>query len=114
MWKDYVVIMGVIVVGLIMISLNNMERADGEKLSPYECGFEPYGNARQRFDITFYVMGILFIVFDLEIIFIFPYASVMKELGGYGYWVVSIFVVVLTMGFIYEWKLLSGSGVEPL
>ena len=49
------VIMGVIVVGLIMISLNNMERADGEKLSPYECGFEPYGNARQRFDITFYI-----------------------------------------------------------
>ena len=112
MWKDYVVIMGVIVVGLIMVSLNNMERADGEKLSPYECGFEPYGNARQRFDITFYKVGILFIVFDLEIIFIFPYASVRDELGMLGYWVVSIFVILLTVGLIYEWQLLSNEEKE--
>lgn len=75
----------IVVIGLIAVSLNNIERPDSEKISPYECGFEPYGDARQRFDISFYIVGILFIIFDLEVVFLFPYATVIQELGNVGY-----------------------------
>lgn len=106
MWKDYIVISVIITVALIVVSLNNIERPDSEKLSPYECGFEPYGDARQRFDISFYLIGILFIIFDLEVIFIFPFATIIHDLSFIGYWVMITFIIILTIGFIYEWKLL--------
>lgn len=106
MWKDYLAISVIVTVVLIVVSLNNIERPDSEKISPYECGFEPYGDARQRFDISFYLIGILFIIFDLEVIFIFPFATIIHELSYLGYWVMMGFITILTIGFIYEWKLL--------
>jgi len=77
---------------------------DDEKLSPYECGFNPFDDARMKFDIRFYLVAILFIIFDLEVAFLFPWAVSFGELGWYGFWSMMIFLVVLTVGFIYEWK----------
>ena len=96
----------VIGVGLMVVSLNNIERPDSEKVSPYECGFEPYGDARQRFDVSFYVIGILFIIFDIEVIFLLPYATIINEVSYLGYWVMMSFIMVLTVGLIYEWGLM--------
>ena len=79
-------------------------RPDSEKLSPYECGFEAFENARMRFDVRYYLVAILFILFDLEIAFMFPWAVVFKELGAFGFWSMFLFLVILTIGFVYEWK----------
>ena len=77
---------------------------DSEKLSPYECGFEPFEDARIQFDVRFYLVAILFIIFDLEIAFLFPWAISLGSLGSLGFWSMMIFLAILTVGFIYEWK----------
>jgi NADH-quinone oxidoreductase subunit A len=77
---------------------------DPEKLSAYECGFNAFDDARMKFDIRFYLVSILFIIFDLEVAFLFPWAVAFGDLGWYGFWSMMIFLAVLTIGFIYEWK----------
>ena len=77
---------------------------DPEKLSAYECGFNAFDDARMKFDVRFYFVAILFIIFDLEVSFLFPWAVAFGDLGLYGYWSVIIFLGVLTVGFIYEWR----------
>ncbi len=75
-----------------------------EKLSPYECGFEPFDDARRRFDVRFYLVAILFIIFDLEVAFLFPWAVSLGKIGMFGFWSMMVFLGVLTVGFAYEWK----------
>ncbi len=77
---------------------------DPEKVSAYECGFNAFDDARMKFDVRFYLVAILFIIFDLEIAFLFPWAVAFKEIGAFGFWSMMIFLAVLTIGFIYEWK----------
>ncbi len=79
-------------------------RPDSEKLSPYECGFEAFEDARMKFDVRYYLVAILFILFDLEIAFLFPWAVVLEEIGLFGYVAMVIFLGILVVGFIYEWK----------
>lgn len=78
-------------------------RPDPEKLSPYECGFEAFEDARMKFDVRFYLVAILFILFDLEIAFLFPWAVVLEEVGAFGFWAMVIFLAILVVGFVYEW-----------
>ena len=75
-----------------------------EKLSAYECGFEAFDDARGRFDVRFYLVAILFIIFDLEVAFLFPWAISLNKIGMFGFWSMMFFLLVLTIGFIYEWK----------
>ncbi len=77
---------------------------DKEKLSQYECGFEPFGDARMKFDVRFYLVAILFIIFDLEVAFLFPWAVTLGTTGILGFWSMMVFLGVLTVGFIYEWN----------
>jgi NADH-quinone oxidoreductase subunit A len=77
---------------------------DSEKLSPYECGFEPFEDARSKFDVRFYLVAILFIIFDLEVTFLFPWAITFRQIGHFGFWAMMVFLGVLTVGFIYEWR----------
>ena len=77
---------------------------DPEKVSAYECGFNAFDDARMKFDVRFYLVSILFIIFDLEIAFLFPWAVAFKEIGAFGFWSMMIFLAVLTIGFIYEWR----------
>ena len=77
---------------------------DAEKVSAYECGFDPYEDARNTFDVRFYLVAILFIIFDLEVAFLIPWAINLKAIGMFGFWSMIVFLVVLTIGFIYEWK----------
>jgi NADH-quinone oxidoreductase subunit A len=80
------------------------QRPDTEKLSAYECGFDAFEDARIQFDVRFYLVAILFIIFDLEVAFLFPWAVSLGKIGAYGFWSMMIFLGVLTVGFIYEWK----------
>ena len=80
------------------------QKPDSEKLSSYECGFEAFDNARAKFDVRFYLVAILFIIFDLEIAFLFPWAVALGDIGMFGFWSMMVFLGVLTVGFIYEWK----------
>lgn len=77
---------------------------DPEKLSAYECGFDAFSDARSKFDVRFYLVTLLFIIFDLEIAFLFPWAITLGEIGVFGFWSMVVFLSVLTVGFIYEWK----------
>ena len=79
-------------------------RPDAEKLSPYECGFEAFEDARMKFDVRYYLVAILFILFDLEIAFLFPWAVALKEIGAVGFWAAVVFLGILVVGFAYEWK----------
>lgn len=79
-------------------------KPDPVKLSTYECGFDPFSDSRRRFDVRFYLVAILFIIFDLEVAFLFPWAISLGEIGAYGFWSMVVFLAVLTVGFIYEWK----------
>ena len=79
-------------------------RPDAEKLSPYECGFEPFDAARGRFDVRFYLVAILFIIFDLEVAFLFPWAVTLGDIGAFGFWSMMVFLGLLTIGFAYEWR----------
>ena len=80
------------------------QNPDLEKTSAYECGFNPFEDSRNRFDVRFYVVAILFIIFDLEVAFLFPWAITLGKIGLFGFWSMMIFLTVLTIGFIYEWK----------
>ena len=80
------------------------QKPDSEKLSPYECGFDPFEDSRVRFDVRFYLVAILFIIFDLEVAFLFPWAVSLGDVGVYGFWSMIVFLAVLTVGFIYEWN----------
>jgi len=96
-----------IVLGLVMLGVGRLvspNRPDPEKLSPYECGFEAFEDARMKFDVRYYLVAILFILFDLEIAFLFPWAVSLKEIGAVGFWSMMIFLAILVVGFVYEWK----------
>jgi len=80
------------------------QKPDKEKLAAYECGFDAFEDTRGRFDVRFYLVAILFIIFDLEIAFLFPWAIALKHIGVFGFWSMMAFLGVLTVGFIYEWK----------
>jgi NADH-quinone oxidoreductase subunit A len=77
---------------------------NSEKLSPFECGFAPFDDARGQFDVRFYLVAILFIIFDLEVAFLFPWAVALGDIGLFGFWSMMLFLGVLTVGFIYEWR----------
>jgi NADH-quinone oxidoreductase subunit A len=109
--KDYLSIIIFLFVALSLstgfIVLNYLfspKNPDPEKLSAYECGFEAFGDSRMKFDVRFYLVAILFIIFDLEIAFLFPWAISLGNLGSLGFWSMMIFLFILTVGFIYEWK----------
>ncbi len=91
------------VMPLMLGMLVGPNRPDKDKLSPYECGFEAFEDARMKFDVRFYLVAILFILFDLEIAFLFPWAIVLKEIGTFGFVSMMIFLAILVVGFIYEW-----------
>ena len=93
--------------GLLLLSLGALlgpNRPDPEKLSPYECGFEAFEDARMKFDVRYYLVAILFILFDLEIAFLFPWAVVLPDIGLEGFVAMMIFLLILVVGFVYEWK----------
>jgi len=93
---------GLAVVIVLASFLIARQRPDSEKLSPYECGFEPFADARNKFDVRFYLVAILFIIFDLEVAFLFPWAVALGKIGVFGFWSMIVFLAVLTVGFIYE------------
>ncbi|MFN3688620.1 NADH-quinone oxidoreductase subunit A [Salinarimonas sp.] len=103
-----VIFMGVaLVIGAILLAAPFVvayKKPDSEKLSAYECGFNAFDDARMKFDVRFYLVAILFIIFDLEVAFLFPWAVVFGEIGWFGFWSMMIFLAVLTVGFVYEWK----------
>lgn len=96
------VFMGVI--SVLLGFLRGPQRPNAEKLTPFECGFDPFQTARIRFSVQFYLVSILFIIFDLEIAFLFPWAVSLGKIGIFGFCSMMIFLFVLTVGFIYEWK----------
>ena len=93
-----------IVAGSVVSRLVGVHRPDAAKLSPYECGFEAFEDARMKFDVRYYLVAILFIIFDLEIAFLFPWAIVLQEIGFFGFMAMMVFLGILVVGFIYEWK----------
>ena len=94
---------GVGVAPIVLGKLLAPNRPDPEKLSPYECGFEAFEDARVKFDVRYYLVAILFILFDLEIAFLFPWAATLNEIGFAGFLAMMVFLAILTVGFIYEW-----------
>jgi len=101
----FIGIAGVIGVALLVVPMIIApSKPDPEKLSAYECGFNAFGDARMKFDVRFYLVSILFIIFDLEVAFLFPWAITLKQTGIYAFWSMVVFLAVLTVGFIYEWK----------
>jgi NADH-quinone oxidoreductase subunit A len=110
MLAEYFPILLFIVVGLavgvapmVLGRLLGPHRPDPDKLSPYECGFEAFEDARMKFDVRYYLVAILFILFDLEIAFLFPWATVVNEIGLAGFLAMMLFLAILTVGFVYEW-----------
>ncbi len=99
-----VVAFGLSIIMTSIAFLRGPSKPDLEKNSPYECGFEPFSNARIKFDVRFYLVAILFIIFDLEIAFLFPWSISLADQGMIGFWSMMVFLGVLTVGFIYEWK----------
>ena len=95
---------GAIVTSGVLARLAGAQNPDSEKLSPYECGFEAFEDARMKFDVRYYLVAILFILFDLEIAFLFPWAIVLQDIGWFGLVSMLIFLAILVVGFIYEWK----------
>ncbi|HWM46615.1 MAG TPA: NADH-quinone oxidoreductase subunit A [Xanthobacteraceae bacterium] len=109
--QDYlplVVFLGVaLVIGLALLIapfIVAYRQPDPDKLSAYECGFNAFDDARMKFDVRFYLVSILFIIFDLEVAFLFPWAVAFDQLGPFGFWSMIVFLAVLTIGFIYEWR----------
>ena len=109
--NNYLTIIIFLVIALILsfgfLILNfafSPNNPDPEKLSAYECGFEPFNDSRMEFDIRFYLVAILFIIFDLEIAFLFPWAITLGNIGYFGFFSMMLFLFILTIGFIYEWK----------
>jgi NADH-quinone oxidoreductase subunit A len=95
---------GALVTSGVLARLSGVQNPDSEKLSPYECGFEAFEDARMKFDVRYYLVAILFILFDLEIAFLFPWAIVLQDIGWFGLISMLIFLAILVVGFIYEWK----------
>ena len=109
--KDYLTIILFLIISLglsmafvVINFILSPKKPDPEKLSAYECGFEPFNDSRMEFDVRFYLVAILFIIFDLEIAFLFPWAISLGNLGALGFWSMMVFLLILTIGFIYEWK----------
>ena len=102
--KGFLVAAVIAMVLLIVPFVIAYKKPDPEKLSAYECGFNAFDDARMKFDVRFYLVAILFIIFDLEVSFLFPWAVAFGDLGLYGYWSMMVFLGVLTVGFIYEWR----------
>ena len=101
----FIALAGVIAIALLVAPfVVAFSRPDTEKLSAYECGFNAFDDARMKFDVRFYLVAILFIIFDLEVAFLFPWAVAFKEVGLFGFWSMMAFLGVLTIGFVYEWK----------
>lgn len=95
---------GLSILFILLSFLRGPRRPNAEKLSPYECGFEAFSDARLKFDVRFYLIAILFIIFDLEIAFLFPWAICLLDVGLFGYFSMMVFLAILTVGFIYEWR----------
>ncbi len=96
-----------LVIGIVLLVapfIVAFKQPDPEKLSAYECGFNAFDDARMKFDVRFYLVAILFIIFDLEVSFLFPWAVAFRDVGLFGFWAMMVFLGVLTIGFIYEWK----------
>jgi NADH-quinone oxidoreductase subunit A len=94
-------------IGVLLLTVGTLvapDRPDSAKLSPYECGFEAFEDARMKFDVRYYLIAILFILFDLEIAFLFPWAVVLPDIGVFGFWSMMVFLAILVIGFVYEWK----------
>ena len=109
--KDYLPIMLFLIIALglscafvVINFILSPKNPDPEKLSAYECGFNAFDDARMKFDVRFYLVAILFIIFDLEIAFLFPWAVALKDISLLGFWSMIVFLAVLTIGFAYEWK----------
>jgi NADH-quinone oxidoreductase subunit A len=92
------------VIGWSAAKFLGFQKPDAAKNAPYECGFEAFEDARMKFDVRYYLVAILFILFDLEIAFLFPWAVALKEIGAVGFWAMMIFLAILVVGFVYEWK----------
>lgn len=110
MGYEYTGIVALIFAGFVLCSiiigasyLLAVKKPDSEKISVYECGFDPYGDSRQKFEVRFFLVGILFIIFDLEISFLFPWSVILSNLPIFGYWSMCIFLGILTVGLVYEW-----------
>jgi len=100
------IVLGVLC-GIVPVTLGALlgpRRPNVQKNAPYECGFEAFGNARMKFDVRFYLIAILFIIFDLEIVFLFPWAVAFNKIGWMGFYAMGIFLALLVVGFVYEWK----------
>ena len=96
-----------VLIGVLPVALGFLlgpHRPDSEKLSPYKCGFEAFEDSRMKFDVRYYLVAILFIIFDLEIAFLFPWAVVLEQIGMVGFLAMVLFLAILVVGFIYEWK----------
>lgn len=91
----------VLLLAAAVVAISN---PDAEKISAYECGFNAFDDARMKFDVRFYLVSILFIIFDLEVAFLFPWAVAFQHIGPFGFWSMIVFLAVLTIGFAYEWK----------
>ena len=109
--KDYlpIIIFLILALGLscafvVVNFILSPKKPDPEKLSAYECGFEPFESARLKFDVRFYLVAILFVIFDLEVAFLFPWADGFQSIGSLGFWSIILFLLILTIGFVYEWK----------
>lgn len=101
----FIAIAAVVSLAAVVLSLLvAKQKPDAEKLSAYECGFDAFDDARHKFDVRFYLVAILFIIFDLEVAFLFPWAVTLGKIGMFGFWSMVVFLGVLTVGFIYEWK----------
>jgi NADH-quinone oxidoreductase subunit A len=96
------IVMAVAAVGASYIVAR--QNPDSEKVSAYECGFDAFSSARAKFDVRFYLVAILFIIFDLEVAFLFPWATALGTIGAFGFWSMVVFLGVLTVGFVYEWR----------
>jgi NADH-quinone oxidoreductase subunit A len=95
------------IIGLVLLAVPfviAVKNPDAEKVSAYECGFNAFDDARMKFDVRFYLVSILFIIFDLEVAFLFPWAVAFRDAGWFGFWSMMIFLAVLTIGFAYEWR----------
>ena len=95
-------LLSLLILGLSFVF--SVQKADAEKVSAYECGFDPFDDARSRFDVRFYLVAILFIIFDLEVTFLFPWAITLYQVSFFGFWSMMLFLIILTIGFIYEWR----------
>jgi NADH:ubiquinone oxidoreductase subunit 3 (subunit A) len=111
LWNDYLSIflyfgfsLGLSAIILLISYLFAIQRPDLEKLSAYECGFSPFDDARKRFDVRFYLVSILFIIFDLEVSLLFPWVTVLSNISSFGFWSMFIFLLLLTVGFLFEWR----------